>query len=252
MAETFTYDNSPDTEVLTDEEQDSLAVGEELMDQQENLLAGKYKNAEDLESAYIELQRKLGGDSDDGDEGMAEEDSEESDEEGSFAAEMLSSASQEFYENGELSQETFDVLSEMSSGELLETYMSMQPEPAADLTGDDVNELKASVGGEEAYNQITNWAASSLEDAELDAFNATIDSGTTAQIKMIMAGLQARYQQENGYEGTQLQGKPPSSSGEGFRSQAEVVKAISDPRYDRDPAYRNDVLMKLERSDVDF
>lgn len=252
MAETFTYDNSPDTEVLTDEEQDSLAVGEELMDQQENLLAGKYKNAEDLESAYIELQRKLGGDSDDGDEGMAEEDTEESDEEGSVAAEMLSSASQEFYENGELSQETFDALSEMSSGELLETYMSMQPEPAVDLTGDDVSDLKASVGGEEAYNQITNWAASSLDDADLDAFNATIDSGTPAQIKMIMAGLQARYQEENGYEGTQLQGKPPSSSGEGFRSQAEVVKAISDPRYDRDPAYRNDVLMKLERSDVEF
>ncbi len=252
MAETFTYDNSPETEVLTDEEQDSLAVGSELMEQQDNLLAGKYKNAEDLESAYIELQRKLGGDSDDGDEGMAEEDTEESDEEGSVAAEMLSSASQEFYENGELSQETFDALSEMSSGELLETYMSMQPEPATDLTGDDVSDLKASVGGEEAYNQITNWAASSLDDVELDAFNATIDSGTPAQIKMIMAGLQARYQQENGYEGTQVQGKPPSSSGEGFRSQAEVVKAISDPRYDRDPAYRNDVLMKLERSDVDF
>ncbi len=252
MAETFTYDNSPDTEVLTDEEQDSLAVGEELMDQQENLLAGKYKNAEELESAYIELQRKLGGDSEDGDEGMAEEDSEESDEESSFAAEMLTSASQEFYENGELSQETFDVLSELSSGELLETYMSMQPEPAADLTGDDINELKAAVGGEEAYNQITNWAASSLADAELDAFNATIDNGTPAQIKMIMAGLQARYQQENGYEGTQLQGKPPSSSSDVFRSQAEVVDAISDPRYDRDPAYRNDILIKLERSDVTF
>ena len=60
MAETYTYDNSPDTEVLTEEEQDSLAVGEELMEQQENLLAGKYKNAQDLESAYIELQKKLG------------------------------------------------------------------------------------------------------------------------------------------------------------------------------------------------
>ena len=60
MAETYTYDNSPDTEVLTEEEQESLAVGEELMEQQENLLAGKYKNAQDLESAYIELQKKLG------------------------------------------------------------------------------------------------------------------------------------------------------------------------------------------------
>ena len=250
MAETFTYDNTPDTEVLTDEEQDSLAVGEELMDQQESLLAGKYKNAEDLESAYLELQRKLGGDSDDGDEGTEEE--AEAEVEGGEAAEMLTAASQEFYETGELSEETREALTEMSSSELLETYMSMQPEPAQDLTGDDVAELKASVGGEEAYNQITNWAAESLSDAELDAFNVTVDNGTPAQIKMIMAGLQARFQQENGYEGTQLQGKPPSSSSDVFRSQAEVVNAISDPRYDRDPAYRNDILMKLERSDVAF
>ena len=72
------------------------------------------------------------------------------------------------------------------------------------------------------------------------------------QIKMLMAGLQARYQSENGYEGRQLQGKPPSNSRDVFRSQQEVVEAIADPRYDRDPAYRNDVLEKLERSDVSF
>jgi len=64
--------------------------------------------------------------------------------------------------------------------------------------------------------------------------------------------LQARYQAENGYEGTQLQGKAPGNSRDTFRSQAEVVEAINDPRYDRDPAYRNDILMKLERSDVAF
>ena len=58
MAETLTYDNTPNAEVLTEEEQDSLAVGEELVEQQEQLLAGKYKNAEDLESAYLELQKK--------------------------------------------------------------------------------------------------------------------------------------------------------------------------------------------------
>ena len=73
-----------------------------------------------------------------------------------------------------------------------------------------------------------------------------------AQIQMVLAGLQARYQAENGYEGTQLQGKAPSNSRDVFRSQAEVVEAINDPRYDRDPAYRNDILMKLERSDVQF
>ena len=251
MAETYTYDNSPDTEVLTEEEQDSLAVGEELMEQQENLLAGKYKNAQDLESAYLELQQKLG-------EGNSEEESvEESDDDVDPVVDMLAAASEEYAEAGEMSQETFDALSEMSSEELLNAYVAMQANAAptqqsADLSDSDVSDLKAAVGGEEAYDQITGWAAESLSDSELDAFNATIENGSKAQIQMIMAGLQARYQSENGYEGRQLQGKPPSSSGDAFRSQAEVVEAINDPRYDRDPAYRNDVLMRLERSDISF
>ena len=251
MAETYTYDNAPDTEVLTEEEQDSLAVGEELMEQQENLLAGKYKNAQDLESAYLELQQKLG-------EGNSEEETiEESDDDVDPVVDMLAAASEEYAEAGEMSQETFDALSEMSSEELLNAYVAMQAnaaptQQAAELSDSDVSDLKAAVGGEEAYDQITGWAAESLSDGELDAFNATIENGSKAQIQMIMAGLQARYQAENGYEGRQLQGKPPSSSGDAFRSQAEVVQAINDPRYDRDPAYRNDVLMRLERSDISF
>jgi len=249
MAETFTYDNAPDTEVLTEEEQDSLAVGEELMDQQDNLLAGKYKNAQDLESAYLELQKKLGEGDSEAEEGEPEEAEEF---ESSPATDMISAASMEFAESGEITPETRDALAEMSSEELLDAYMSMQQPPSADLTDADVSELKASVGGEQAYEQITGWAAESLSDVELEAFNSTIDGGSLAQIQMIMAGLQARYQAENGYEGTQLQGKPPSNSGDVFRSQAEVVQAINDPRYDRDPAYRNDILMKLERSDVQF
>jgi hypothetical protein len=248
MAETFTYDNSPDTEVLTEEEQDSLAVGEELMDQQENLLAGKYKNAEDLESAYLELQRKL-GEGDEESEGEME-DAEEL--ESTPATDMISAASAEFAENGELTPETRDALAEMDSAELLDAYMSLAQPPSPDLTDSDVSSLKASVGGEESYNQITGWASEALSEVELEAFNTTVDSGSLAQIQMVMAGLQARYQAENGYEGTQLQGKAPSNSRDTFRSQAEVVEAINDPRYDRDPAYRNDILMKLERSDVAF
>ena len=69
MAETLTIDSSPNTEVvetggvdLTPDEQDSLQVGEQIQEQQEQLLAGKYKDAADLEKAYIELQKKLGED----------------------------------------------------------------------------------------------------------------------------------------------------------------------------------------------
>ncbi len=78
MAETYSYDNTPETEVLTAEEQDSLQVGEQMVAEQEGLLAGKYKNTEDLEAAYLSLQKKLGQQEDEydyeeSDEGYAEE-----------------------------------------------------------------------------------------------------------------------------------------------------------------------------------
>ena len=64
MAETLTVDTTPQTETITEnltqDEQDSLAVGEKLVEQQEQLLAGKYKDAAELEKAYVELQKKLG------------------------------------------------------------------------------------------------------------------------------------------------------------------------------------------------
>ena len=63
MAETLTYDPGTDTvsteNNLTPEEQDSLQIGEKLVEEQAELLAGKYKNAEDLEKAYVELQKNL-------------------------------------------------------------------------------------------------------------------------------------------------------------------------------------------------
>ena len=60
-AQTLTYDSNEQPEgELTTEEQEALAVGEKLAEQQEQLLAGKFKDAEELEKGYIELQKKLG------------------------------------------------------------------------------------------------------------------------------------------------------------------------------------------------
>ena len=57
----MTYDPTEVQEgELSEEEQDSLAVGEKLEEQSQELLAGKFKDAEALESAYVELQKKLG------------------------------------------------------------------------------------------------------------------------------------------------------------------------------------------------
>ena len=267
MAETLSYDNTPDAEVLTAEEQDSLQVGEKLVAEQEQLLAGKYSSAEELESAYLSLQQKLGQTEEDGevdyeesDEGYEEE--EESDEEVSDdapAVSLINEASEEYYANdGALSEETIERFSEMSSTDLVNAYLEIQannPQAAqqsVEMSEAQVNSVQNSAGGEANYNRIVQWASANLPDNQIDAFDSVVDSGNPAAIGIAFQGLQSQYNEANGYEGRMLQGKAPSSSGEVFRSQAELVAAMGDPRYDTDEAYRNDILTRLDNSDLQF
>ena len=80
----------------------------------------------------------------------------------------------------------------------------------------------------------------------------TIHCANILTISVNTIRIKAAYINANGYEGETITGKPPSNVQDVFRSQAEVVQAMSDPRYDRDPAYRSDVFQKLERSNVDY
>ena len=114
-----------------------------------------------------------------------------------------------------------------------------------------MNQVYNSAGGEAEYNRITSWAADNLDEAKLDAFNSLIDKGEALAIQIAVAGLKSEYEAQEGYEGRMLSGKAARTT-DAFRSQAEVVAAMSDPRYDRDEAYRQDVYDKLERSNVAF
>ena len=264
MSETYSYDNTPETEVLTAEEQDSLEVGEQLVAEQEQLLAGKYRSTEDLEAAYLSLQKKLGQeeevDYESSDEGYEEE--EGSDEEVSDeapAVSLINEASEEYWANeGTLSEETIERFSEMSSQDLVNAYIEIQSKnPQANPQGIEmsdaqVNSVMNAAGGEAEYNRVVEWAASNLDNRSIDAFDSVVDSGNPAAINIAFAGLQSRYEEANGYEGRMLQGKAADSRGDVFRSQAELVAAMGDPRYDTDPAYRADVIEKLELSDLQF
>ena len=259
MTEKLTYDPTPaDAPEFTADEQDSIAVAEKLGEQESELLAGKYENAEQLEQAYLELQRKLGSDDDDEVEDTTlDEDEVEYDENVVTGIETIQSASDEYYANeGQLSEETMEKFGEMSSKDLVEAYMAIQEnsDPEAnypDISDSDLNTVYNSVGGEDQYNALTSWAADNMNDSALDAFNSIINQGNPTAIQIAVAGLKAEYDNAEGYEGRMLQGKAASSS-DTFRSQAEVVEAMSDPRYDRDPAYRQDLYDKLERSNVKF
>ena len=85
----------------------------------------------------------------------------------------------------------------------------------------------------------------------MDAFNSIVENGDATAIQIAVAGLKSEYETQEGYEGRMLQGKAARTT-DAFRSQAEVVAAMGDPRYERDEAYRQDVYDKLERSNVAF
>ena len=263
MAETLTVNDTPQQEGLTSEEQDSLQVGEKLAEEQGELLAGKYKNAEDLEKAYVELQKKLGekedGVSQEGREETEEvKDSEEPKAEKSAAVSLLESANEEYFANGnKLSPETLEKFSEMSSQDLVQAYMEMQKNapPAqaeVDVTTQEINKIQNSVGGEAEYNKLVNWASENLKAHEIKAFDNLVGTGNAAAIQLGVDALKSKYDNANGYEGRMLSGKAADNYGDIFKSQAQLVQAMSDPRYDQDPAYRQDVIAKLDRSDLQF
>ena len=284
MAETLTVNDTPQQENLTAEEQDSLQVGEQMAEQQGELLAGKYKNAEDLEKAYVELQKKLGdkdGVSQEGQE-TQEVDTEESDEpqlykeDGSVNYESVNrdygetlsnlfkeknvdpySIAEHFYKNnGQITQEMHDQLTGAGiAKEAVDAYLAGRAQDMgmnSQIAQTDINSIYQSVGGEQKYKTLMNWASQNLSQDSINSFDNLVNTGDANSIQLAVNGLVAQYQNDNGYEGRMLTGKAAKTNTDVYQSQAQLVEAMADPRYDRDPAYREAVREKLDRSDLKF
>jgi hypothetical protein len=213
MAETFTMNEAPaNPEILNSDEQESLAIAESLEQGEQPLLAGKFKDPQALEQAYVELQKKLG---EPRDEVPAPEDEGEPAEDESEAGEA---------EEGD---------SETLSEEQAEMLMDM-------------------VGGEKAYKSMLDWAGDNFSKDEIEMYDGVMQSGNPSAIYYAILALQSRYNDSVGSDGQTLTGRGAADTDDSFQSQAELVAAMSDPRYDRDPAYRNDVMRRLENSEVQF
>ena len=254
MAETLTMEpNVEKTSIdnLSAEEQDSLQVGEQMQEAQDNLLAGKYKNAEELEKGYLELQQKLNSK----EEPAQEEQEEQAEEEGEVESTILDQLWEEATsEKGEFTQETLDELGKMNVEELAQMHLEyrnsvqgQQPE-GKDFSEADIKELKGIVGGEQNYSNMIDWAQKSLNEQEVKMFDAVMERGDPLAAFFAVRSLAYAYNDAIGYDGNMVQGKAPRQSNDQFRSQQEVVKAMADPRYEDDPAYRRDIMEKLERS----
>ena len=250
MPDTISMDESQsDAPELNADEQESLAIGEEMQAADDQLLAGKYKSVQDLEKGYLEAQKMLGDRSTE-QETVEEEPSEYS------STDYLNAAASEYGEKGELSEETMNQLTSMSSEELIAAYINtqathQQPQ-GVELSDRQVQSIKQTVGGDEQYDALVGWAGENLDSSSIDAFDSLVESGNAKAIELAVAGLYSMYEAQNGSEGQMITGKAPSTNGDRFRSQAEVVAAMSDSRYDSDPAYRQEIIEKLDRSEDFF
>ena len=119
---TYNPDQTPEGE-FTQEEQDSIAVGEALAEQENQLLAGKFEDAEQLEKAYVELQRKLGSQ----DNEQAQEETQEVKQE--EVAPVDSSFLDTLWEeaiNNNYSDETLEQLRSMDPQDIAQQYLDFR------------------------------------------------------------------------------------------------------------------------------
>lgn len=107
-----------------------------------------------------------------------------------------------------------------------------------------------SIGGEENFSAVQQWAKENLEAAELEAYNREVNSGDYYRARNALQSLYYAFQDNTGYEPDLIGGKLSANSSDVFRSSQEVMAAMSDPRYLQDSAYTQDVQDKLLRSDV--
>ena len=236
--------------VLSADEQESLEIGERLAQEEQQLLAGKYKSAEDLEKGYLELQKRLGEKTSQEQQTQQEEETPEKEEVAGLYDQIMES-----YRTGEWDPEIVQQVEGMNPVDVANLFLTnqqQQQQEGPQATPADIEQIQGSVGGSEEYQSMIQWASQNLSEQEVAMYDAVMDRGDPLAMFFAAQALNSRYQDAVGYDGKLLTGSAPKVTADVFRSQAEVVRAMSDPRYEKDPAYRQDIADKLERSNLQY
>mgnify|MGYP003321155727 CR=1 FL=1 len=226
-------------------------------EQDVSLIGGKFKTQEDLLKAYQELERQRTKENqDDGEEEEVEEPVDNADEaeETTESDEIFNRAAQEYTDNGQLSDDAIEALSQMDSKDLIKAYVDYYGRNAAnyeqkELEATQLEAVKEIAGGSDEYDNMIGWAAQSLAPDEIDAFNSVTESGNLAAIRFAVEALNSRYRAAEGFEAELVTGKASASTNaKAYRSQAELARDIANPLYHSDPAFRADVEARLQAS----
>ena len=256
--------NVSETPPMSAEDLQTLAKNET---DENGLILGKFKSVEDLAASYKELEGKLGQVSEE--DQATEETEEQTQEEGEFNAEEyygdgLASVleevgidaqdiTQRFTDTGEISEDDYSKLGEAGfSKQVVDTYLDglRGVGEGDEIPTQQIQNIKDSVGGDQAYEQMADWCQQNLSEQEIKAFDKITETADAPVIQLAVEGLYTRYQNAMGVEPDLVTGRPAASGPNPYRSTAEVQAAMSDPRYGKDVTYTEDVYSRLNNSDV--
>ena len=258
--------NVTETPPMSRQDLETLAKNET---DENGLILGKFKSVEDLAASYKELEGKLGAAIEE-DQAETSEQEETETTESDFDAEEyygdgLASVLEEvgidpqeisnrFTETGEINDDDYTKLGEAGfSRQVIDTYLDGLRNGG--VTGEDIASaqiqgIKDSVGGDDNYSKMVAWAVENLPANEVNEFNSLTETGNATAIKFAVQGLYSQYNNAMGVEPNLVTGRASQSGPAPFRSTAEVVTAMSDPRYGKDVTYTEDVQRRLGGSDV--
>ena len=225
----------------------------EIASERPEWLPEKFGNVEDFVKSYGELEAKLGGQETQTNLNTNIPEGTPTPQDGEpfkVGGVDMGKYSQEYQSTGGLSQDSYNELAEAGyTKQIVDSYIGgVKAQSRSEI--DNLKGIYDSVGGMENYNQMVQWAASNMTPEEKISYNSINDSGNMDAIRMNINSLQTRYSKANGIDPKLIRGETSPATGSKYESTAQIVEAMKDPKYKNDPAYRQEVYMKLSRSSV--
>ena len=217
-------------------------------------LPEKFNSVDDLAKSYSELEKKLGEQSQETKTEEVKTEQPKSNNKLEIAEKAvadagldMSSLQQEYSEKGELDAKSYEALEKVGiTKQYVDNYIAGQEA----LANQQANEIKSTVGGEETYQEMVDWASKNMTEGEKQAYNKAVNSGDMDTVKLAVNALKSQFERANGVEPKLVEGKAQPTSEEGFQSWAQVTEAMADPRYAKDVAYQDEVKTKLANSNL--
>ena len=242
-------------------------------------ILGKFDSVEALAASYKELEGKLGDVAKTKEEPVAE-DVAEYQEDGSVNYELAKQqygeklgelfeqsnidpfAINKYYQenNGTISEEHYKELESTGlTRNVIDSYLAgLKPKEgteqvAADPSFPEYEDIVGIAGGEDKYMEMLKWMDGNISKEELQKFDKIVDAEkrNIPKVTLAVQEMFTRYKNAMGVEPRLISGRTSSSPNTRvFRSNAEVVAAMRDPRYKTDIAFQHEVQRRLAESNV--